>query len=382
MTGPGPHARIAPMRKLYAEAFGTFALVFAGTGAIVIDDVSGGAITHVGVALTFGLIIVAMIAALGDVSGAHLNPAVTLGFFAAGRFEGNAVLPYLVAQISGALAASGMLRLLFPENAGLGATLPAGSAGQSFVLEFFLTWILMFVILAVATGGKERGVTAGIAIGSVVGLEALFAGPISGASMNPARSLAPALVSGQLGSLWIYLAAPVAGAIAAVGASRLIFGAKASPIPNPDSLMKRFLFVCIHNSARSQMAEAFLNRCCPGECVAESAGLEPGSLNPVVVKAMSEIGIDLSQNRTKSVAEMLEGGTTYTHVVTVCDEASAERCPVFPGGGERLHWGFPDPSALSGTEDERLPRVREIRDRIREEVESWCAGHCSSYAGR
>ncbi len=368
------------MRKLYAEAFGTFALVFAGTGAIVINEVSGGAITHVGVALTFGLVVLAMIAALGDVSGAHLNPAVTLGFFAAGRFAGKSVLPYLLAQITGALAASAVLRLLFPEHPNLGATLPAGSAGQSFVLEFFLTLILMFVILSVATGGKERGVTAGIAIGGVVGLEALFAGPISGASMNPARSLAPALVSGQIGSLWIYLFAPVAGAIAALGASRLILGPGTSPSTNTNSLMKRFLFVCIHNSARSQMAEAFLNRCCPGECIAESAGLEPGSLNPVVVKAMSEIGIDLSHNRTKSVDEILSVGTTFTHVVTVCDEASAERCPVFPGGGERLHWGFPDPSALNGSEAERLPRVREIRDRIREQVQNWCTGNCETYA--
>lgn len=368
------------MRKALAEAVGTFALVFAGTGAIVINDVSGGAITHVGIALTFGLVILAMIAALGDVSGAHFNPAVTLGFFAAGRFEGRSVFPYLLAQCAGALAASAVLRFLFPDHPGLGATAPAGAEGQSFVLEFLLTLILMFVILAVATGGKERGVTAGIAVGSVVGLEALFAGPISGASMNPARSLAPALVSGQLDALWIYLSAPVAGAVAAVGLARLIFGAgKSSLIQNP--LMKRLLFVCIHNSARSQMAEAFLNRCCPGECIAESAGLEPGKLNPVVVKAMAEIGIDLSKNRTKSVDEMIEGGTTYTHVVTVCDEASAERCPVFPGGGERLHWGFPDPSALVGTEEERLPRVREIRDHIRAEVESWCADHCTNVVG-
>ncbi len=140
--------------------------------------------------------------------------------------------------------------------------------------------------------------------------------------------------------------------------------------------MKRVLFVCIHNSARSQMAEAFLNALCPGECEAQSAGLEPGKLNPLVVAAMLEAGIDISGNRTKSVDEMLRGGTVFSHVVTVCDGASAERCPVFPGGGERLHWGFPDPSALTGTQGERMARVREIRDEIRGRVAEWCSSEC------
>jgi aquaporin Z len=210
------------MRKLAAELFGTFALVFAGTGAIVINDVSGGTVTHVGIALTFGLIVLAMIYAVGDVSGAHLNPAVTLGFFAARRFEGRWVVPYIVSQCAGALLASFALRLLFPTNATLGATLPAGDAVQSFVLEAILTLLLMFVILSVSTGSKEKGVLAGVAVGSVIALEALFAGPISGASMNPARSLAPALVSLRLESLWVYLAAPVLGACAGVLACRCV----------------------------------------------------------------------------------------------------------------------------------------------------------------
>jgi len=200
------------MKKLVSECFGTFCLVFAGTGAIVINDVSGGLVTHVGVALTFGLVVMAMIYAVGDISGAHLNPAVTLGFFAARRFEARLVIPYILSQAVGALAASLLLRGLFPGNSTLGATVPAGSSLQSFVLEMVLTAILKFVILSVSTGAKERGVTAGIAIGAVIGLEALFAGPICGASMNPARSLAPALVSGHLASLWIYLAAPISGA--------------------------------------------------------------------------------------------------------------------------------------------------------------------------
>jgi aquaporin NIP len=184
--------------------------------------VTGGTVSHVGVALTFGLIVLAMIYSLGDVSGCHINPAVTLGFFVARRFDGRRVVPYIISQLLGAIAASLVLRLLFPAHVTLGATLPAGEASQSFVLEFLLTLMLMFVILSVSTGSKEKGVLAGVAIGSVVALEALFAGPISGASMNPARSLAPALVSLRLDSVWIYLVAPVLGACASVGACRCV----------------------------------------------------------------------------------------------------------------------------------------------------------------
>ncbi len=206
-----------PMKKLLAECLGTFTLVFAGTGAIVINAAYGGAITHVGIALTFGLVVLAMIHTFGDVSGAHLNPAVTLGFAAARRFAWRDVPAYLGAQLVGALAASTLLHGLFPQDpASLGTTLPAGSDLQSFVLELVLTAILMLTILSVSTGAKEKGITAGIAIGGVIALEALFAGPVSGASMNPARSLAPALVSGHLEHLWLYLTAPVLGALLAV----------------------------------------------------------------------------------------------------------------------------------------------------------------------
>lgn len=199
-----------------AEALGTFALVFAGTGAVVIDHVTGGAVTHVGVAVTFGLVVMAMIYAVGDVSGAHFNPAVTIGFWLSRRLPGRAVPAYLLCQLAGALAASLLLRAMFGTAASLGATVPLGPAFRSFVLEIVLTAILMFVILCVSTGPKEVGVMAGIAVGGVILLEAMFAGPISGASMNPARSLAPALVSGRLEALWVYLVAPVLGAAAAV----------------------------------------------------------------------------------------------------------------------------------------------------------------------
>jgi aquaporin Z len=204
------------VKKLVAEFIGTFALVFAGTGAIVINETSAGAITHVGIALTFGLIVLAMIYTLGDISGAHLNPAVTLGFFAANRLPFREVFPYILSQCAGAFAGSSLLRLLFPQNATLGATIPAGSALQSFVLELILTAILMFVILGVSTGAAEKGITAGIVVGAVIGLEAMFAGPISGASMNPARSLTPAVISGHAQYLWLYLIAPVLGALTGV----------------------------------------------------------------------------------------------------------------------------------------------------------------------
>ena len=204
------------MKKCAAEFFGTFCLVFAGTGAIVVNASSGGVISHAGIALVFGLIVLAMIYTVGDVSGAHLNPAVTLGFYAAGRLEFGLVLPYIVSQALGAIAASTAVRFVLSPQASLGATVPAGSAIQSFVLEVILTLILMWVILSVSTGAKEKGITAGIAIGAVIALEALFAGPISGASMNPARSLGPAIVAMKLDSLWIYLTAPVLGALLAV----------------------------------------------------------------------------------------------------------------------------------------------------------------------
>ncbi len=204
------------MRLYLAEFLGTFALVFAGTGAIVINQVTGGTIGHIGIALVFGLIVLSMIYTFGDVSGAHLNPAVTIGFAVAGRFPWSSTPGYIAAQLGGAFLASATLKFLFPENPTLGATLPRGSVSQSFILEVILTIILMLVILSVSTGSKEKGITAGIAIGAMVGLEAMFAGPICGASMNPARSLAPAIVSGNFQHLWLYPFATILGACLAV----------------------------------------------------------------------------------------------------------------------------------------------------------------------
>ena len=145
-------------------------------------------------------------------------------------------------------------------------------------------------------------------------------------------------------------------------------------------MKKKILFVCIHNSARSQMAEAFLNQICGNEFEAYSAGIEPGKLNPIVVEAMRETGIDISGNKTKSVSDFLKSGQLFSYIITVCDETSAERCPIFPGIATRLHWGFPDPSAFAGTHDEKLARTREIRDAIKKRIENWCAEVCATTA--
>ncbi len=210
------------MNRYVAELIGTFALVFCGTGAIVINEQTNGAVSHVGIAITFGLIVMAMIYSLGNISGAHLNPAVTIAFTIAGRFKLKQVFPYITSQLAGAFLASITLKYLFPSNETLGATLPAGTEMQSFILEFILTFFLMLVIINVATGSKEQGMFAGLAIGSTVLLEAMFAGPVSGASMNPVRSISPAIVSGHLEHLWIYIVAPIAGASFAIPVFRIL----------------------------------------------------------------------------------------------------------------------------------------------------------------
>ena len=204
------------MKKYLAEFLGTYALVFAGTGAIIINQQSGGSITHAGIAITFGLVVMCMIYAFGSTSGAHFNPAVSVAFTIAKKFEAKQLLPYIISQLAGALAASYTLKLLFPTNELLGATLPAGSELQSFVFEFILTFFLMLVILNVSQGSKEEGMFAGLAIGGVVAFEAMFAGPVCGASMNPARSIAPAIASGHLQSLWLYVVATILGAAVSV----------------------------------------------------------------------------------------------------------------------------------------------------------------------
>lgn len=210
------------MNRYIAEFVGTLILVFCGTGAIIVNDLAGGVITHVGIAIVFGLVVASMIYTVGDISGAHINPAVTLAFWFAKRLSGREVFPYVASQFLGAVVASALLFVILGNHPTMGATLPAGSLLQSFMLEIVLTFILMLTIINVSTGAQEKGIIAGAAIGAVVGLAAMFAGPISGASMNPARSFGPALVSGQFEALWLYLAAPVIGSFGAILCCRCI----------------------------------------------------------------------------------------------------------------------------------------------------------------
>ncbi len=245
--------------RLTAEVIATAILVFCGTGAVVFHQMTGGAVTHVGIGLTFGLVVLAMIYTVGEVSGAHINPAVTIAFAAAGRFPWSEVVPYIAAQVLGAVIASATIWAIFGSETPhrqekiesttqqwvmvaiphtFGATRPWGKPDpsvvemrQAYFLEVALTFILMFVVLSVSRGSKEKGITAGIVVGSVIAFEAIFGGPISGASMNPARSLAPALFIGDWHLLWIYLTAPVVGALVAVPVDRLVH------VPSPSTLV-------------------------------------------------------------------------------------------------------------------------------------------------
>jgi len=217
-------------RALVAEAIGTFALVFAGCGAIMVDAKTGQ-LGHVGVAITFGLVIMFGIYAVGHISGAHFNPSVTFAFALSRHFPWTRAAGYWGAQLVGAIAAAAVLRASLGNIANVGATLPSGSEVQSFLWELILTFFLMFVIMAVATDTRAVGEAAAIAVGGTVGLDAMFGGPISGASMNPARSAGPALVSGDLHALWLYIVAPICGASLAALAYQFVRGEQTRPAP-------------------------------------------------------------------------------------------------------------------------------------------------------
>jgi aquaporin NIP len=220
------------LRALVAEAIGTFALVFAGCGAIMVDHKTGQ-LGHIGVAITFGLVILFGIYAVGHISGAHFNPSVTFAFAVSRRFPWGRALSYWAAQLVGALVAAAVLRGSLGDIADVGATLPSGSQGQSFLWELIMTFFLMFVIMAVATDTRAVGEAAAIAVGGTVGLDAMFGGPISGASMNPARSIGPALVSGNVHALWLYIVAPICGASLAALAYQFVRGEHPVGAPEP-----------------------------------------------------------------------------------------------------------------------------------------------------
>lgn len=203
------------MKKYLSEFIGTYVLIFFGTGAMVVESINPN-IGVLGIAIAWGIVVMAMIYAFGETSGAHINPAVTIGFAFAGRFDKKLILPYIISQILGAIAASFTLKLLFPDLLLYGNTMPSDGWIQSFILEFLMTCILMLVIMKVSSGSKETGTMAAIAIGGVILIEALVFGPITGASMNPARSIGPALASGNFTELWLYIVAPISGVIVAI----------------------------------------------------------------------------------------------------------------------------------------------------------------------
>jgi aquaporin NIP len=219
------HGRPGLWRRAAAEGLAAFALVFAGCGAIIADASYGGALGTVGVALVFGLVIMVMVYATGHLSGAHINPSVTLAFTMTRHFPAREAAAYIAAQLAGAVAAALALLAVWPDApANLGATLPSVGAGSALVYELLMTAFLMFVIMAVATDTRAVGAAAAIAIGGVIGLDALFGGPVTGASMNPARSFGPALASGQWTDFWVYLVGPVAGAGLGALAYQLVRG--------------------------------------------------------------------------------------------------------------------------------------------------------------
>ena len=467
-----------------AEALGTFGLVFAGCGAIMVDTLSKGQLTHIGVALVFGLIITVMIYTLGHISGGHFNPAVTLALVLVNQFSKRHLLYYWASQLAGAILATLCLLLLLGNVASLGTTLPAGDGGewQSFGMEVLLTFFLMIVIMAMTTDTRAVGPAAALAIGFTIMLEALFAGPISGASMNPARSLAPALVSGKWTAQWLYLTGPFLGAIAGAQVYRYLREAsilsdatqheekeslpfsrdtavspkdsvlhEPAPMGNrgmenvkrypaapqtdalhtvqekfppetnshangqnlhgnrymqernnsisqnansyenkamphwsnsttettpPNTRPMRVLFLCTHNSARSQMAEGLLRGRGGDAYQVFSAGTHPTFVHPLAIKAMWESKIDISTHRAKRVEEFI-AEPPMDLVITVCDEA-AEACPHFPNTRWQIHWSFPDPSQVTGSEEVRLAAFCYIRDLIAAKINQFPAHNPSS----
>ena len=353
------------------------------------ERLSGGntAIALLANAIATGGVLVAVILAFGPISGAHFNPAISLADAAKGGLSWPDVPAYVTAQVFGAIVGVIAANLMFAEPAISWSQ--HGRHGTPILLsEFIATFGLLVVIWGCA---RHRSHLTAFAVAAyIVGAywftaSTSFANPavaIARSLSNTFAGIAPQDVPG-------FIAMELLGTLAATALfAWLLHDRRESkdvllPRESPEAertlkTMKRpVLFVCVHNSARSQMAEAFLNARCPDDFVAESAGLEPGELNPLAVAAMSEVGIDISNKQTKSVLDKVKADKVYSFVITVCDETTAQKCPVFPGLARRLHWSFPDPSSLSGTWDQRLARTRHIRDEIRARIEDWCSAACS-----
>jgi glycerol uptake facilitator-like aquaporin len=349
------------------------ALLLAGIvgSGIMAERLAGGnaALALLANSIATGGVLVAIILAFGPISGAHFNPAITLAQAFTGRQRWSDAGSYVVAQLVGAVTGVALANLMFGKPAFFASH--HGRHGFPLLLGEFVATFGLLLVIGVCV--RYRASYTAYAVGSYIVGAYWFSSSTSFA--NPAVAIARSMSDTFAGIAPVdvapFIAAEVLGAI---GATVLLTWL----VPEKGYLRmkRRVLFVCIHNSARSQMAQALLNVRCPDVFEAESAGLEPGTLNPLAVEAMREIGIDISHNKPKSVESLLDSGAVFSHVVTVCDEANADRCPVFPGAGERLNWNFPDPAALEGSWAQRLAQTRTIRDMIRARIEAWCAQAC------
>ena len=313
-----------------------------------------------------GGVLVALIAAFAPISGAHMNPLVTVVDAALGGRPWKDVGPYVAAQVTGALAGVALADSMF-------SLAPFAASGHvRYGLPLWLSEIVAtFGLLVVIWGcARSNHRLVPFAVGAYIAGAYWFTSSTSFA--NPAVTVARSLTNTFTGirpaDVAPFIAAQIVGAGLAFAFLRWAL---------PRNAMQNVLFVCIHNSARSQMAEAFVNRLCAGRLRASSAGLEKGTLNPNVVKAMSELGYDLSNNETKSVSHPSVAERSYDYVITVCDEASGELCPIVPAKGQRLHWSFEDPSTFAGSPEAVLNEVRGVRDRIRLRIEQWCERACA-----
>jgi glycerol uptake facilitator-like aquaporin/protein-tyrosine-phosphatase len=381
--------RLSVARRATAEAIGTAMLLAAIIGSgIMAERLAGSnvALALLANALATGGVLSAIILAFGPISGAHFNPAVTLADALRGGLRWHDVPPYVVAQFAGAIAGVGLANLMFGEPIFF-ASHHARNGAALLLSEFVATFGLLAVIWGCS---RYRSELTAFAVAAYIAGAYWFTSSTSFANpaVTVARSLSDTFAGIAPGDVPGFIAAELVGALAATALFAWLWpndlAADAVVIPhqsgrrNSRGMKRSVLFVCVHNSARSQMAEAFLNQRCPDDFVAESAGLEPGALNPLAVAAMREVGIDISNKDTKSTFDLSKRGKHYSYVITVCDETSAERCPIFPGGARRLHWSFPDPAALEGTSENRLAQTRLIRDQIGAKIDSWCAEVCAA----
>jgi glutathione/glutaredoxin type arsenate reductase len=337
----------------------------------MVNTISQGALTHLGVSSVFGAIVAALIYGLGHISGAHFNPAVTLAFYSAGYFPQQRVLPYILAQCGGAIGASGLLLASLGKIGSLGATLPLhDNWGQALVLETVLTFILTVVILGSGLDRRAPIGFAGLAIGLTVAVEAAVMGPITGASMNPARSLGPALMSGNFRYHWVYWAAPILGAQLAVLAYGQLsnnfrdLSGDLNPTRLEDAPMKRIMYVCKQNSSRSQMAEGFTHQLGAGQVTVTSSGLAASRVNPGAIAAMRDIGIDISGQTSNALSEFRP--EDFDVVISLCG-CGVNLPPAWVRREGFADWQLDDPAE----HPEIFPRVRdEIKVRVEQLLQS------------